>query len=440
MLGVPDDRLTQNGELRRVSLSYRPGVEVPKHLTKAIDDTFPVSFSSRFPPARRGRVRCPRVRRAGHGDEPRGLSQPFARKSALPGEGQVRHLPVHGRRAEPRRSHRPEARTHQTERQAAARELRQGAHADGHRRQQPARLANASSTKYGKSGLDFSRLAAAHGDVRRRLRAAPGLLGRRPQPRRQRLPDEHRLVLAGRPSLGSWAVYGLGTREPEPARVRRARPTAAKSVGGAKNWGTGYMPATYQGTPFRNGPNPILNLNTPARVECRPAAGQARPHREAERHPSPRAARRHATRRPPGRLRTRLPHAGHRPRGRRSVAGRRQDEGSLRPEPQGDRRVRPPLLAGAPAGRTRRPLRAGLLRRRQRLGRPLGPRRQPHAALRPRRPADRGTAQGPEAARPARRHARDLGRRVRPHADDRGHQRPRPQPVRLLDVDGRRRA
>ena len=28
-------------------------------------------------------------------------------------------------------------------------------------------------------------------------------------------------ILAGRPSLGSWAIYGLGTREPEPAGVRR---------------------------------------------------------------------------------------------------------------------------------------------------------------------------------------------------------------------------
>jgi len=37
-------------------------------------------------------------------------------------------------------------------------------------------------------------------------------------------------------------------------------------AGGARNWGTGYLPATYQGTQFRNGPNPILNLSTPAEV------------------------------------------------------------------------------------------------------------------------------------------------------------------------------
>ena len=50
-----------------------------------------------------------------------------------------------------------------------------------------------------------------------------------------------------------------------------------------------------------------------------------------------------------------------------------------------------------------------------------------------------GLLQGPEAARPARRDARRLGRRVRPHADDREGRRPRPQPLRLHDVDGRRR-
>ena len=54
--------------------------------------------------------------------------------------------------------------------------------------------------------------------------------------------------------------------------------------------------------------------------------------------------------------------------------------------------------------------------------------------------AERRAAEGPEAARPARRHAGDLGRRVRPHADGAGRRRrPRPPPERLHDVAGRRR-
>jgi hypothetical protein len=41
---------------------------------------------------------------------------------------------------------------------------------------------------------------------------------------------------------------------------------AADPVGGARNWGTGFMPSTYQGTMLRNGANPILHLNPPAEV------------------------------------------------------------------------------------------------------------------------------------------------------------------------------
>ena len=73
-------------------------------------------------------------------------------------------------------------------------------------------------------------------------------------------------ILAGRPSLGSWALYGLGTLNQNlPGFVVFAE-GGPEPLGGARNWGTGYMPATYQGTLFRNGPNPILNLNTPAAV------------------------------------------------------------------------------------------------------------------------------------------------------------------------------
>ncbi len=61
------------------------------------------------------------------------------------------------------------------------------------------------------------------------------------------------------------------------------------------------------------------------------------------------------------------------------------------------------------------------------------------------RPALRRAGQGPEAARPARRHAGHLGRRVRPHAVHPGQHRrpqalgPRPSSLRLHHLDGRRR-
>src|SRR5436305_796452 len=73
-------------------------------------------------------------------------------------------------------------------------------------------------------------------------------------------------VLAAGPSLGSWALYGLGTLNRNlPGFVVMADGTA-DVAGGARNWGAGYMPASYQGTPFRAGESPVLNLSTPKDV------------------------------------------------------------------------------------------------------------------------------------------------------------------------------
>jgi hypothetical protein len=73
-------------------------------------------------------------------------------------------------------------------------------------------------------------------------------------------------LLAGKPSLGAWALYGLGTLNQNlPGFVVFAE-GGAEPLGGARNWGTGFMPATYQGTLFRNGPMPILNLTVPAEI------------------------------------------------------------------------------------------------------------------------------------------------------------------------------
>lgn len=72
--------------------------------------------------------------------------------------------------------------------------------------------------------------------------------------------------LTGRPSLGSWLSYGLGTlNESLPSYVVMTDPRGGP-IGGAPNWGAGYMPAKYQGTLFRSGESPLLDLETPAGV------------------------------------------------------------------------------------------------------------------------------------------------------------------------------
>jgi hypothetical protein len=70
----------------------------------------------------------------------------------------------------------------------------------------------------------------------------------------------------GRPSLGSWAVYGLGTVNQDlPGYVvlmdRRGGP-----ISGQPNWSSGFISAAYSGTLFRPSGDPILDLRGPAHV------------------------------------------------------------------------------------------------------------------------------------------------------------------------------
>jgi hypothetical protein len=72
-------------------------------------------------------------------------------------------------------------------------------------------------------------------------------------------------ILAGRPALGSWVMYGLGSGNQNlPTFV--VLTDAGEVVGGPKNWSSGFLPATYQGTLFRNTGAPILDLVPPGAV------------------------------------------------------------------------------------------------------------------------------------------------------------------------------
>jgi Protein of unknown function (DUF1501) len=67
-------------------------------------------------------------------------------------------------------------------------------------------------------------------------------------------------ILMGRPSLGSWVSYGLGTENDSlPAFVVLPDPGGGIK-GGPVAWGNGYLPATFQGTTFRSGPAPVVDL------------------------------------------------------------------------------------------------------------------------------------------------------------------------------------
>jgi hypothetical protein len=70
-------------------------------------------------------------------------------------------------------------------------------------------------------------------------------------------------ILSGSPCLGSWVSYGLGTENRDlPAFVVMLDPRGGP-ISGAKNWSSGYMPAHFEGTLFRSGSAPILDLQRP---------------------------------------------------------------------------------------------------------------------------------------------------------------------------------
>jgi hypothetical protein len=70
----------------------------------------------------------------------------------------------------------------------------------------------------------------------------------------------------GRPTLGAWVTYGLGTENQNlPAYVVLSDPNGDQ-VDGTKNWSSGWLPALYQGTPLRAKGTPLFNLALPRGV------------------------------------------------------------------------------------------------------------------------------------------------------------------------------
>jgi uncharacterized protein (DUF1501 family) len=67
----------------------------------------------------------------------------------------------------------------------------------------------------------------------------------------------------GRPSMGAWVTYGLGSECSDlPAYVVFSSGTKGTS-GGASNWGSGFLPSVYQGVLLRGSGDPVLYLSNP---------------------------------------------------------------------------------------------------------------------------------------------------------------------------------
>ena len=121
----------------------------------------------------------------------------------------------------------------------------------------------------GQSGLeinDFLPHIASHADDLCVLRGCHGDSVNHPQSVYQMNTGS---ILMGKPSLGTWVAYGLGTENRDmPAFVVLPDP-AGGLKGGPPAWGSGFLPGSFQGTTLRPGANPILNLKPPTGISGR---------------------------------------------------------------------------------------------------------------------------------------------------------------------------
>jgi hypothetical protein len=74
--------------------------------------------------------------------------------------------------------------------------------------------------------------------------------------------------LPGRPAMGSWVCYGLGSESSDlPGFVVLS--SGSGISGGAANWSSGFLPTAYQGVPFRTKGDPILDVTSPDGIDRR---------------------------------------------------------------------------------------------------------------------------------------------------------------------------
>lgn len=70
----------------------------------------------------------------------------------------------------------------------------------------------------------------------------------------------------GAASIGAWVTYGLGSENRDLPGFIVMGDRRGATIGGAGVWGNGFLPAAYQGTLFRNGATPIVDLNRPSGI------------------------------------------------------------------------------------------------------------------------------------------------------------------------------
>lgn len=81
-------------------------------------------------------------------------------------------------------------------------------------------------------------------------------------------------IVGGRPSLGSWVSYGLGTENQDLPAYVVMQDNRSQVVNGPRNWSAGFMPAVYQGIRLSEGADPIPNLKNPEAITASQQQGK----------------------------------------------------------------------------------------------------------------------------------------------------------------------
>ena len=115
--------------------------------------------------------------------------------------------------------------------------------------------------KCGKSGLEFADVMPYISEHADDIAVIRSLYGEHRNHEHSIWHMQTGLIISGRPNIGSWVAYGLGTENQNlPAYVALPDPRGLP-VDGVRNWSNGWLPPVYQGTPFRINGSPVLNLH-----------------------------------------------------------------------------------------------------------------------------------------------------------------------------------
>src|SRR5215471_17403784 len=121
--------------------------------------------------------------------------------------------------------------------------------------------------RYGKSGTELSELLPHLGEIVDNIAIVKSMVTDAFNHAPGQLLMNTGTMQFGRPSMGAWVLYGLGSETRDlPGFVVFSSGTKGPS-GGDSCWGSGFLPTTFQGVEFRTGGDPVLYLSNPPGVD-----------------------------------------------------------------------------------------------------------------------------------------------------------------------------